>query len=38
VELASAFGDRIFRVGDRVRIETSSDTVVIVPDGADQNA
>jgi ABC-type Fe3+/spermidine/putrescine transport system ATPase subunit len=38
VELASAFGDRIFRVGDRVRIETSSDTVVIVPDGTDQNA
>ena len=38
VELASAFGDRIFRVGDRVRIETSSDTVVIVPDGANQNA
>jgi ABC-type Fe3+/spermidine/putrescine transport system ATPase subunit len=38
VELASSFGDRIFRVGDRVRIETSSDTVVIVPDGADQNA
>jgi putative spermidine/putrescine transport system ATP-binding protein len=38
VELASSYGDRIFRVGDRVRIETSSDTVVIVPDGAVQNA
>jgi ABC-type Fe3+/spermidine/putrescine transport system ATPase subunit len=36
VELASSLGDRIFRVGDRVRVETSSDTVVIVPDG--QNA
>jgi ABC-type Fe3+/spermidine/putrescine transport system ATPase subunit len=32
VELSSALGDRIFRVGDRVRIETSSDTVVIVPE------
>jgi ABC-type Fe3+/spermidine/putrescine transport system ATPase subunit len=32
VELASSYGDRIFRVGDRVRIETSSDTVVIVPE------
>jgi ABC-type Fe3+/spermidine/putrescine transport system ATPase subunit len=32
VELAAALGDRIFRVGDRVRIETSSDTVVIVPE------
>jgi ABC-type Fe3+/spermidine/putrescine transport system ATPase subunit len=32
VELASSFGDRIFRVGDRVRVETSSDTVVIVPE------
>jgi ABC-type Fe3+/spermidine/putrescine transport system ATPase subunit len=31
VELSASFGDRIFRVGDRVRIETSSDTVVIVP-------
>jgi len=31
VELSSSFGDRIFRVGDRVRVETSSDTVVIVP-------
>ncbi len=32
VELASSYGDRIFRVGDSVRIETSSDTVVIVPE------
>jgi ABC-type Fe3+/spermidine/putrescine transport system ATPase subunit len=32
VELSASFGDRIFRVGDRVRIETSSDTVVIVPE------
>jgi ABC-type Fe3+/spermidine/putrescine transport system ATPase subunit len=32
VELAASVGDRIFRVGDRVRIETSSDTVVIVPE------
>jgi ABC-type Fe3+/spermidine/putrescine transport system ATPase subunit len=32
VELSSSFGDRIFRVGDRVRVETSSDTVVIVPE------
>jgi ABC-type Fe3+/spermidine/putrescine transport system ATPase subunit len=31
VELSASFGDRIFRVGDRVRVETSSDTVVIVP-------
>jgi ABC-type Fe3+/spermidine/putrescine transport system ATPase subunit len=31
VELSSSLGDRIFRVGDRVRIETSSETVVIVP-------
>jgi ABC-type Fe3+/spermidine/putrescine transport system ATPase subunit len=38
VELSAAVGDRIFRVGDRVRVGTSSDTVVIVPDGADQNA
>jgi ABC-type Fe3+/spermidine/putrescine transport system ATPase subunit len=33
VELPGSLGDRIFRVGDRVRIETSSDTVVIVPAG-----
>jgi ABC-type Fe3+/spermidine/putrescine transport system ATPase subunit len=32
VELPASLGDRIFRVGDRVRIETSSDTVVIVPE------
>jgi ABC-type Fe3+/spermidine/putrescine transport system ATPase subunit len=32
VELSSSLGDRIFRVGDRVRIETSSETVVIVPE------
>jgi ABC-type Fe3+/spermidine/putrescine transport system ATPase subunit len=32
VELSASFGDRIFRVGDRVRVETSSDTVVIVPE------
>jgi ABC-type Fe3+/spermidine/putrescine transport system ATPase subunit len=32
VELASSLSDRIFRVGDRVRVETSSDTVVIVPE------
>jgi ABC-type Fe3+/spermidine/putrescine transport system ATPase subunit len=32
VELPGSLGDRIFRVGDRVRIETSSDTVVIVPE------
>jgi ABC-type Fe3+/spermidine/putrescine transport system ATPase subunit len=32
VELPAALGDRIYRVGERVRIETSSDTVVIVPD------
>jgi len=32
VELSSSLGDRIFRVGDRVRVETSSDTVVIVPE------
>jgi ABC-type Fe3+/spermidine/putrescine transport system ATPase subunit len=32
VELPSSIGDRVFRVGDRVRIETSSDTVVIVPE------
>jgi ABC-type Fe3+/spermidine/putrescine transport system ATPase subunit len=32
VELASSVSDRIFRVGDRVRVETSSDTVVIVPE------
>ena len=32
VELpGSQGGDRIFRVGDRVRVETSSDTVVMVP-------
>jgi len=30
VELPASLGDRIFRVGDRVRVETSSDTVVIV--------
>jgi ABC-type Fe3+/spermidine/putrescine transport system ATPase subunit len=32
VEVAAAQGDRIYRIGERVRIETSSDTVVIVPD------
>jgi TOBE domain len=32
VELSSSVGDRIFRVGDRVRIGTSSETVVIVPE------
>jgi ABC-type Fe3+/spermidine/putrescine transport system ATPase subunit len=32
VELPSSIGDRIFRVGDRVRIGTSSETVVIVPE------
>jgi len=37
VELPGSLGDRIFRVGDRVRVETSSDTVVIVPDDG-QNA
>lgn len=31
VELPASLGDRIFRIGDRVRVETSSDTVVIVP-------
>ena len=32
VELSSSLGDRIFRVGERVRVGTSSDTVVIVPE------
>ena len=32
VELSASLGDRIFRLGDRVRIETSSETVVIVPE------
>src|SRR5918996_945467 len=32
VELSASLGDRIFRIGDRVRIETSSETVVIVPE------
>jgi len=32
VELPGSLGDRIFRIGDRVRVETSSDTVVIVPE------
>ncbi|HEU4371208.1 MAG TPA: ABC transporter ATP-binding protein [Methylomirabilota bacterium] len=32
VEFPATLGDRIFRVGDRVRVETSSDTVVIVPE------
>ena len=32
VELSGSLGDRIFRIGDRVRVETSSDTVVIVPE------
>jgi ABC-type Fe3+/spermidine/putrescine transport system ATPase subunit len=32
VELPGSLGGRMFRIGDRVRIETSSDTVVIVPD------
>jgi ABC-type Fe3+/spermidine/putrescine transport system ATPase subunit len=31
VEQPAATGDRVFRIGDRVRVETSSDTVVIVP-------
>jgi ABC-type Fe3+/spermidine/putrescine transport system ATPase subunit len=35
VELPGSVGDRIFRVGDRVRVETSSDTVVMVPDAND---
>jgi ABC-type Fe3+/spermidine/putrescine transport system ATPase subunit len=30
VEVPASLGDRIFRVGDHVRVETSSDTVVIV--------
>jgi ABC-type Fe3+/spermidine/putrescine transport system ATPase subunit len=32
VEAPGALGDRLFRLGDRVRIATSSDTVVIVPE------
>jgi ABC-type Fe3+/spermidine/putrescine transport system ATPase subunit len=32
VEVAAALGDRIYRMGERVRVETSSDTVVIVPE------
>ena len=32
VELPGSLGGRMFRIGDRIRIETSSDTVVIVPD------
>jgi ABC-type Fe3+/spermidine/putrescine transport system ATPase subunit len=32
VELPSSISDRVFRIGDRVRIETSSETVVIVPE------
>jgi ABC-type Fe3+/spermidine/putrescine transport system ATPase subunit len=32
VELPATLGDRIYRIGDRVRVETSSDTVVIVPE------
>ena len=32
VESPGALGDRLFRLGDRVRISTSSDTVVIVPE------
>jgi ABC-type Fe3+/spermidine/putrescine transport system ATPase subunit len=35
VERPGALSDRIFRVGDRVRVETSSETVVIVPEGTD---
>jgi len=35
VELAAAGETRIFRLGDRVRVEISSETVVLVPD-ADQ--
>ena len=31
VELPGALADRIFRIGDRVRVETSSESVVIVP-------
>jgi ABC-type Fe3+/spermidine/putrescine transport system ATPase subunit len=34
VERPGSLGDRIFRIGDRVRVETSSDTVVIVPEVA----
>jgi len=33
VELPSAGESRIFRLGDRVRVEVSSDTVVLVPAG-----
>jgi ABC-type Fe3+/spermidine/putrescine transport system ATPase subunit len=32
VESPASLGDRIFRIGDRVRVETSSETVVIVPE------
>jgi hypothetical protein len=32
VERPGSLADRVFRVGDRVRVETSSETVVIVPD------
>ena len=35
VERPGALSDRIFRVGDRVRVETSSETVVLVPEGTD---
>jgi len=31
VELPSVGESRIFRLGDRVRVEVSSDTVVLVP-------
>ncbi|MFY9588315.1 MAG: TOBE domain-containing protein, partial [Actinomycetota bacterium] len=33
VELPAQHESRLFRVGERVRVELSSDTVVLVPDG-----
>jgi iron(III) transport system ATP-binding protein len=33
VELPAASEERVFRLGDRVRVEISSETVVLVPDG-----
>jgi hypothetical protein len=32
VELPAASEERVFRLGDRVRVEISSETVVLVPD------
>jgi predicted acyl esterase len=32
VELPAAGEERVFRLGDRVRVEISSETVVLVPD------